>query len=75
MRSGSASNPAMRARSTAPSSTGWADARPDRPFFAFLNYFDAHEPYLPPPEFVGRFGIRPRTARDYEFLLDYMAVG
>ena len=31
--------------------------RPDRPFFAFLNYFDAHEPYLPPAEFVGRFGI------------------
>ena len=22
--------------------------RPDRPFFAFVNYFDAHAPYLPP---------------------------
>ena len=39
--------------------------RPDRPFFAFLNYFDAHEPYVPPPGFAGRFGIRPRTRRDY----------
>lgn len=26
----------------------WLDRRPDRPFFAFLNYFDAHDPYLPP---------------------------
>jgi len=27
---------------------GWLDDAPaDRPFFAFLNYFDAHEPYLP----------------------------
>ena len=23
--------------------------RSDRPFFAFLNYFDAHEPFIPPP--------------------------
>lgn len=23
----------------------WLDGRPDRPFFAFLNYFDAHSPY------------------------------
>lgn len=26
----------------------WLDQRPPRPFFAFLNYFDPHEPYLPP---------------------------
>ena len=27
---------------------GWLDRRPtDRPFFAFLNFFDAHAPYLP----------------------------
>jgi arylsulfatase A-like enzyme len=48
--------------------------RHDRPFFAFLNYFDAHEPYLPPTEFVGRFGIRPKARRDFEFLLDYLVV-
>ena len=46
--------------------------RPDRPFFAFLNYFDAHAPYVPPPGYVGRFGIRPRPPRDYEFLLGHM---
>jgi arylsulfatase A-like enzyme len=45
--------------------------RVDRPFFAFLNYFDAHDTYIPPPGFVGRFGIRPGGRQDYRFLLDY----
>ena len=50
---------------------GWLGRRrQDRPFFAFLNYFDAHDPYLPPAEYEGRFGIRPTTARDYQFLVD-----
>ncbi|MFQ5745773.1 MAG: sulfatase [Gemmatimonadota bacterium] len=26
-----------------------------RPLFAFLNYFDAHDPYLPPDEYLRRF--------------------
>jgi len=35
----------------------WLDRREEkRPFFAFLNYYEAHEPYLPPPPFEGRFG-------------------
>jgi arylsulfatase A-like enzyme len=34
----------------------WEAARDrGRPFFAFLNLFDAHKPYLPPPEFARRF--------------------
>jgi len=33
----------------------WVDGLGDRPFFAFLNYFDVHGPYLPPPPFAGRF--------------------
>jgi arylsulfatase A-like enzyme len=53
---------------------GWLrQRRPDRPFFAFLNYFDAHAPYVPPQGFEGRFGIRPRPPRDYHFLLGNMA--
>ncbi len=48
--------------------------RLDRPFFAFLNYFDAHEPYVPPANFEGRFGIRPRGRLDHEFLLDFTAI-
>ena len=27
---------------------GWLDGHDGRPFFAFLNYFDAHDPYLVP---------------------------
>ncbi|MGH7541016.1 MAG: sulfatase, partial [Gemmatimonadota bacterium] len=34
---------------------GWIDAARDRPFFAFVNYFDAHDPYLPPPPYDRRF--------------------
>jgi len=54
---------------------GWLRRRrPDRPFFAFLNYFDAHAPYIPAPGYEGRFGIQPRPPRDYDFLLGDMAM-
>ncbi|MFN2398519.1 MAG: sulfatase [Gemmatimonadaceae bacterium] len=36
----------------------WLSAHSDRPFFAFVNYFDAHEPYLPPPPYYERFGAQ-----------------
>ena len=42
--------------------------RKDCPFFAFLNYFDAHARYIPPAGSVGRFGIRPVSA-DYKVLV------
>ncbi|MFO0954741.1 MAG: sulfatase, partial [Isosphaeraceae bacterium] len=36
----------------------WIDNRPeDRPFFGFVNYFDAHAPFLPPRGFETRFGM------------------
>src|SRR5262249_20126291 len=34
----------------------WLSAQPSRPFFLFLNYYDAHEPYLPPAPFDRKFG-------------------
>lgn len=34
----------------------WVDDLGDRPFFAFINYFDAHHPYLPPAPFNTKFG-------------------
>ena len=34
----------------------WLPRADGRPFFAFLNYFDAHETYLPPAPFATRFG-------------------
>jgi arylsulfatase A-like enzyme len=39
----------------------WMDGRGEAPFFAFLNYMDAHEMYNPPAPFRGAFG--PDTAR------------
>jgi len=45
----------------------WVDGVEGQPFFAFLNYYDAHSPYLPPPEFEGRFGpVVPRGEYRYE---------
>jgi len=34
----------------------WLSNRRDSPFFVFVNYFDAHEPYLPPSPFDRQFG-------------------
>ena len=42
----------------------WIDGHRDRPFFALLNYFDAHDPYLIPPGDTPRFGLRPDSPED-----------
>jgi arylsulfatase A-like enzyme len=34
----------------------WLKGSPQQPFFLFVNYLDAHHPYLPPPPFDRRFG-------------------
>ena len=39
----------------------WLDDTGERPFFAFLNYFDAHFPFDAPPSWAGRFGPRRET--------------
>lgn len=37
----------------------WLSRRDKKhPFFTFLNYFDAHEPYLPPEEYALRFATK-----------------
>ncbi len=33
----------------------WIGRDDDHPFFAFINYFDVHDPYLPPQPYRGRF--------------------
>jgi arylsulfatase A-like enzyme len=38
----------------------WLPAERSRPFFVFLNYFDAHEPYLPPSPYDLAFGPERR---------------
>ena len=34
----------------------WYQQRSGKPFFLFVNYIDAHGPYLPPPPYNRRFG-------------------
>ncbi len=48
--------------------------RPDRPFFAYLNFFDAHDPFIPPPDYQHHFGIAPTSRQDYQFLFDYVGL-
>ena len=50
----------------------WLLCRQDRrrPFFAFLNYYDTHAPYLPPEGTTFRFGKGPRTVTDFMVLVD-----
>ena len=40
----------------------WLARTDHRPFFAFLNYFDAHEPYLPPSLFAEDSALACRAA-------------
>ncbi len=51
----------------------WVARRPQpvRPFFAFLNYFDAHAPYVLPAGAGYRFGVVPRQASDFIFLTEW----
>jgi arylsulfatase A-like enzyme len=44
----------------------WLSSRQGRrrPFFAFLNYNDAHTPYEPPDPSIPGFGLRPVTCHD-----------
>lgn len=46
----------------------WVDDREDsqRPFFAFINYFDAHDPYLPPAEWALKFSGKEKPQSDWE---------
>lgn len=41
----------------------WLGRARERPFFVFLNYYDAHEPYLPPQPFDRKFGPGRRLGK------------
>ena len=43
----------------------WLPRRGSRPYFAFVNYYDAHDPYLAPPGFAQR----PPTTRDQRLVM------
>jgi arylsulfatase A-like enzyme len=58
---------------------GWSQRNKNRPFFTFLNIYDAHDPYLPPAEFDRHFGVKPESAADLAtlnrwFILDKKCV-
>ncbi len=50
---------------------GWLEQRHDRgrPFFAFLNYNDAHSPYEVPDRSTPGFGLRPASSLDRQTLV------
>jgi arylsulfatase A-like enzyme len=52
----------------------WLSRRrePDRPFFAFLNYNDAHYPYEIPATGIRRFGVKPRNNREKTMIRDWL---
>ncbi len=42
----------------------WLEKRGNTPFFAFINYYEPHDPYLPPEKFV------PEEAKKYDGKID-----
>jgi arylsulfatase A-like enzyme len=53
----------------------WQSSLGSRPFFAFLNYYDAHSPYQPPAAYARTFGGANPTPRDrYDSGIAYMDV-
>ena len=48
----------------------WLANHQTRPFFAFLNYIDAHDPYMPPDNFEGKFGSPELRANPYTVPID-----
>lgn len=41
----------------------WLRSQPDRPIFAFLNYYDAHSPYRSPSQYDARFRSAASSGR------------
>ena len=39
----------------------WLEKNHDQPFFLFINYMDAHTPYIPPPPYDGYFSKIPKN--------------
>ncbi len=45
----------------------WLNHRSNRPFFAWLNYFDPHDPYFAPPPFDQLYGSIPASGQAGSF--------
>ncbi len=55
----------------------WLSRRtgPERPFFAFLNYYDAHHPYRLPPLAIHRFGANAEDDRESDPIQELLLAG
>jgi arylsulfatase A-like enzyme len=51
----------------------WMQADRSHPFFAFLNYYDVHDPYLPPEPYLHRFTNLPHPAASIPLAWDWFA--
>ena len=49
----------------------WASQQEGRPFFAFLNYFDAHDPYLLPEAVLHDSALKPRNSEEIAALIKW----
>ncbi len=54
----------------------WLSSRrqPERPFFAFVNFYDAHYPYELPNGSEHRFGGMPRNPREVDLLRNWWTI-
>ncbi|MGE5205413.1 MAG: sulfatase, partial [Chlamydiota bacterium] len=51
----------------------WIESDRRRPFFVFLNYYDVHDPYLPPEPYLHRFTKLPHPAGPMPLAWDWFA--
>jgi arylsulfatase A-like enzyme len=52
----------------------WLASNGEKPFFAFLNYFDAHDPYLLPSGAPARVAPGPTSRADFAKLRDWQRI-
>jgi choline-sulfatase len=48
-----------RAEEVAARATDWLDHRPPKPFFLWVHFYDAHDPYDPPEPFKAQYASEP----------------
>jgi arylsulfatase A-like enzyme len=65
-------NDRRRAREVVSEFLEWQASLGSRPFFAFLNLYDAHDPYVPPAHVRERFSSTPNTQDLYDAGIAYM---
>ncbi|HLK32480.1 MAG TPA: sulfatase, partial [Terriglobales bacterium] len=51
----------------------WMESGHRHPFFAFLNYYDVHDPYLPPEPYLHRYTRLPHPAGPIPMAWDWFA--